>query len=169
MEQNVLPFIQDNIFSNIKIEQLNAAEKRCIVGMAKEILEKDFKPGKVFTDPKDTKAYLQLDLQDLEHEVFGVICLTQRHHMISNVQLFRGTLDGASVYCREVVKHVLEQNSGHILIYHNHPSGYPNPSDADKQITRRLVDALRLVDVRILDHIVVAKSGTYSFAEQGLL
>ena len=169
MEQNVLPFMPENIFSNINVEQLNSFEKRSVIDLAKTILEKDYLPGKPFTKPEDAKAYLQLKYQDLEHEVFAVVYLTQKHRMITIDELFRGTLDGASVYPREVVKSVLQHNAAAVLFVHNHPSGDPEPSQADRNITARLVDALKMIDVRVNDHLVVGKEGVVSFAERGLI
>lgn len=169
MEQNVLSFIPENIFSNIKVEQLNSFEKRSVIDMAKSILENDYLPGKPFTKPEEANTYLQLKYKDLEHEVFAVVYLTQKHRMITIDELFRGTLDGASVYPREVVKSVLQHNAAAVLFVHNHPSGDPEPSQADRNITARLIDALKTIDVRVLDHIVVAKEGVVSFAERGLM
>ena len=169
MEQNVLPFIQDNIFSNIKVENLNSIEERIVINMAKSILENKHRPGEQFSDPNETKTYLQLKYQDYEHEVFAMMLLTHRHRLITIDELFRGTIDGASVYPREVVKSALQHNASALVLVHNHPSGDPSPSEADKRITERLVKALKLIDVRVLDHIVVAKEGVYSFAQNGLM
>ena len=169
MEQNTLPFIPDNVFSNIKAEHLNSFEKRSVIDMAKTILENEYLPGKPFTKPEEAKTYLQLKYQDLEHEMFAVIYLSQRHRMIKIDELFRGTIDGASVYPREVVKGVLQHNAAAVMFVHNHPSGEPEPSQADKRITARLIDALKTIDVRVLDHLVVAKGGVVSFAEQDLI
>lgn len=169
MEQNVLPFIQDNIFSTIKVDDLNAIEKRFIVNMAKTILQKEYQPGKKVSNQEEAKSYFQLMYQDLEHEVFSIMCLTNKHTVITTEELFRGTIDGASVYPREVVKHVLQHNASAVMLVHNHPSGDPTPSEPDKRITRRLIKALDMIDVRVLDHIVVAKDGVISFAERGLI
>lgn len=169
MEQNVLPFISENIFSNINVENLNSFEKRSVISMAKTILENNYLPGEPFTDPEEASAYLQLKYQDLDHEVFAVIYLSQRHRMITIDELFRGTIDGVSVYPREVVKSVLQHNAAAVMFVHNHPSGEPEPSQADERITARLIDALKTIDVRVLDHVVVAKGGVVSFAKRGLL
>jgi DNA repair protein RadC len=105
----------------------------------------------------------------LEHEVFVLILLDTRHHILSIEELFRGTIDGASVYPREVVKTALRVNAAAVICTHNHPSGVAEASNADELITRRLKDALALVDVRLLDHLLVTREQVYSFAESGLL
>ncbi|MEM9058482.1 MAG: DNA repair protein RadC [Pseudomonadota bacterium] len=121
------------------------------------------------SSPKVTADFLQAELRDRPHEVFCCLCLDNRHRVISFDELFRGTIDGASVHPREVVKLALERNAAAIILAHNHPSGVPEPSQADELITRRLIDALALVDIRVLDHIVVGDCVCVSFAERGLL
>lgn len=105
----------------------------------------------------------------LEHEVFGCIWLDARHRVIEVEELFRGTLTQASVYPREVVKSALKHNAAAVIFYHNHPSGAAEPSNADEGLTRRLKEALELVDVRALDHFIIAHTKTTSFAERGLI
>ena len=101
--------------------------------------------------------------------MFACLFLDNRHRLIRFEELFRGTIDGASVHPREVVRQALAHNAAALILAHNHPSGVAEPSGADRQITRRLVDALALVDVRVLDHLVVGRGEAFSFAEQGLL
>jgi DNA repair protein RadC len=103
-----------------------------------------------------------------DYEVFGLVHLTARHRLIAVEDLFRGTIDGARVYPREVVKSALARGSASVIIFHNHPSGGSEPSQADEEVTRRLRQALALVDVRLLDHLIVAEK-IYSFAEHGIL
>ena len=122
-----------------------------------------------FTSPTDTKQYLTLKFNGLEHEVFRVLLLNNQHRLIESIELFRGTIDGASVHPREVVKAALKFNAAAIIFAHNHPSGSTSPSQADQRITDRLTSALKLIDVRVLDHIIVAGIDTYSFAEHGIL
>ena len=105
----------------------------------------------------------------LEHEVFAVLFLDTQHRLIEYSELFRGTIDSASVYPREVLKEALRLNAAAVIVSHNHPSGNPEPSAADKSLTKRLREALAMVDVRVLDHIIVGGTETTSFAEQGLL
>ncbi len=112
---------------------------------------------------------MQALLADYEHEVFALLMLDSRHRVIVFEELFRGTLDGASVYPREVVKLALEHNAAALILVHNHPSGDPEPSMADRNLTTKLQDALNLVGVRTLDHIVVGNEGCVSLAELGYL
>lgn len=125
--------------------------------------------GTAMGNPATTKKYLICKMSELKSEVFGMLMLDSQHRVIKSQNLFNGTIDGASVYPREVVRAVLEANAAAVILYHNHPSGVPEPSMADRQITRRLVDALALIDVRVLDHIIVGGTTTRSFAEDGLI
>jgi DNA repair protein RadC len=140
-----------------------------IVEAALGILAKRVSHGSVLSSPKTVKDYLVTRLADLEYEIFGLMLLTTRHRLIDCVDLFRGTLAGASVSPREVVKLTLQMNSAAVIAYHNHPSGQATPSQADELITSHLKSALALVEVRLIDHIVIATGGTFSFAESGLL
>lgn len=119
------------------------------------------------TSPESVKQFCQLQIGHLEHEVFGVLFLNNQHQLIKSELMFRGTIDGASVYPREVAKEVLLCNAAAIAIFH--PSGLTMPSVADRSITTKLIEALKLFDVRILDHIIVSHKETYSFAEAGLM
>ena len=121
------------------------------------------------TSPEDTRRYLRLQLAEREAEVFCVLFLTNRHRVIAFEEMFRGTIDGASVHPREVVKQALRLNAAAVILAHNHPSGVAEPSRADEAITRRLRDALALVDIRVLDHLIVGGCEITSFAERGLL
>lgn len=125
--------------------------------------------GDVVASPDDSRKYLILRLSELEYEVFSCLFLDTRHRVISFEEMFRGTVDGASVHPREVVKAALKHNATAVIFAHNHPSGDPEPSKADISLTRRLVEALALVDVRVLDHVVVGGVETISFAERGLI
>lgn len=120
-------------------------------------------------NPAATEAWLRASLGPLEHELFVCLHLDNRHRLIQPDVLFRGTVDGASVYPREVVKSALAHNAAAVILAHNHPSGVAEPSIADEQITRRLKAALGLVDIRVLDHLVVAAGGCVSLAARGLL
>lgn len=126
-------------------------------------------PGIELTSPTDAKDFLQLQTATLEHEVFIVIFLNNRHCVIDIEEMFRGTIDGASVYPREVVKAALAHNACAVMFAHNHPSGIAEPSQADRTITARLKKAMALVDIRVLDHFIVAGDEVLSFAEKGLL
>jgi DNA repair protein RadC len=115
------------------------------------------------------RDYLRLLLADKEYEVFVVILLSTQNHVLSIVEMFRGTLSQTSVYPREVVKTALAANAGAVIFAHNHPSGVAEPSRADEYLTKELKQALALVDVRVLDHFIVAGKSTLSFAERGLI
>jgi DNA repair protein RadC len=143
--------------------------EQSIVDRALAILARRHERGELLTNPEITKDFLRLKLADEKHEVFGCIFLTNRHSVIEVENLFTGTIDGASVYPRIVVQKALAHNAAALLAYHNHPSGCAEPSQADITITRRIRDALALVDIRLLDHLVVSVDGCVSFAERGLL
>jgi DNA repair protein RadC len=121
------------------------------------------------SNPRVTREYLMLRFAGLEHEVFTCVYLDVRHRVLACEDLFRGTWDGASVYPREVVKRALARNAGAVIFAHNHPSGVCEPSAADEHVTPRLKEALALVDIRVLDHLVVAGSQATSMSERGLL
>lgn len=141
-----------------------------IVDRAMRILEEALRyEGAAMGSPETTKKYLSCKLAGLEREVFGCLFLDSQRRVIESRELFSGTIDGASVYPREVVKACLEANAAAVILYHNHPSGVPEPSQADRAITRRLVDALALIDVQVLDHIVIGGTKSVSFSERGLL
>ncbi len=141
-----------------------------IIDQALNILESRLcTPEHVITQPGDATAYLRLHYVGLEYESFRIMFLNTRHGLITLKELFRGTIDNAAVYPREVVKAALQFNAAAVILTHNHPSGDSNPSQADQDLTKRLVDALQLIDVRVLDHIVVGGNDTYSFAQHGLM
>ena len=125
--------------------------------------------GPLLDSPAATHQFLISRLRDQPHELFCCLHLDNRHRLIAFDELFRGTIDGASVHPREVVKQALSRNAAAVILAHNHPSGVAEPSQADELITRRLREALALVDIRVLDHCIVGDSGCVSFAERGLL
>ena len=147
---------------------LNQNEQN-IINQAKAILNNELNTNQVFNNPDLVKDFCQMQLAQSECEIFGVLFMNNRHQLIQFSEMFRGTIDGASVYPREVAKQALLVNAAAVIITHNHPSGSLEPSNADEQITNRLFDALGLFDIRLLDHIIVSSSGTTSFAERGLL
>lgn len=139
-----------------------------ILEHAAEILANRYVRGDAFSNPTATHDYLRYKLGHYEREVFAVLLLDNQHRLIEFKELFQGTVDAASVYPREVVKAVLEVNAAAVIFAHNHPSGESTPSQADKRITTRLKEALALIDVQVLDHIVVGET-CVSFAERGLI
>ncbi|HRH78381.1 MAG TPA: DNA repair protein RadC [Cellvibrionaceae bacterium] len=144
----------DLINKALKVMESQAASKR-----GKEL----------FTSPKAVKRYFRLRLGQYECEYFSIAFLDNQNRLIACEDLFRGTIDGASVYPREVVKAVLQYNAAAVILAHNHPSGVVEPSKADHSITQCLRDALKLIEVKVLDHIIVGSKDTYSFAEKGYL
>ena len=140
-----------------------------ILEVARQVIDQKMQRGAEFTSPAAVKEYLRAKLAGFEHEVFAVVFLDTRHRLIEYREMFHGTIDGASVYPREVVKEALRLNAAAVILSHNHPSGNPEPSQADKVLTQRLEDALGLVEVRTLDHVIVAGCDTTSFAECGLI
>jgi DNA repair protein RadC len=145
------------------------AQLQAVLEMARRHLGQRLQRGDPLTDPAATRQYLSATRRDLPQEVFACLYLDTRHRVISWEELFRGTLDGTSVHPREVVKRALGHNAAALIFAHNHPSGVAEPSDADRRLTRRLREALALVDIRVLDHFVVGDGETVSFAERGLL
>jgi DNA repair protein RadC len=145
------------------------ASAQDVIQRASALIAQRFRAGApVIDSPARTREFLQHQIGGLEHEVFGALMLDNRHRLIRCQILFRGTIDGASVYPREVVREVLNANAAALVLFHNHPSGISMPSQADEMVTRRLREALQLIEVRVLDHVIVGES-IYSFAENGLL
>lgn len=142
---------------------------QAVMEMARRYLHEALVRGDALSSPEDTRRYLTVRLRDYPYEVFACLFLDNRHRVIHFGELFQGTIDGASVHPREVVKQALAHNAAAVIFAHNHPSGVAEPSRADEAITRRLKDALALVDIRVLDHIVIGDGETVSFAERGLL
>ncbi|MEW5889572.1 MAG: DNA repair protein RadC [Pseudomonadota bacterium] len=146
------------------------AQLRAVLEMARRALREEIATGDALSSPGAVRDYLRLTLGALAHEVFMVLLLDAQNRLIGAEELFRGTLTQTSVYPREVVKLALQRNAAAVIFAHNHPSGLCEPSAADTVLTRALKDALALVDVKVLDHFIVAGSGRpLSFAERGLL
>ncbi len=145
------------------------ARLQAALELARRHYQERMQSGCVLANPKATRDFLQMRLRDLTHEVFCCVYLDNRNRVTGFEELFRGTLDGASVHPREVVKQALARNAAAVILAHNHPSGVAEPSQADEIITHRLKEALGLVDIRVLDHIVVGDGSCESFAERGLL
>ncbi len=140
-----------------------------ILAAARQVIDQKIPRGTLFTSPAMVKDYLRTKLASFEHEVFAVLFLDSQHGLIEYVEMFHGTIDATAVYPREVVKAALRLNAAAVILSHNHPSGNPEPSRADELLTHRLKEALALVGVRTLDHVVIGGEATSSFAERGLL
>ena len=137
--------------------------------MSKRYFHDEMRETSPLTSPLATKQFLRRALAAKPYEVFACLYLDNQHQIQSFEELFKGTLNAASVYPREVMRHVIDKGAAAVIFCHNHPSGSPVASDADIQLTKRLIAALELIDVRVLDHMIVAGSEVISFAEQGIL
>ena len=159
----------DDRFTGLRPSDLSDVEKQSVVTLAMKVLAIQHRAGRLLSNPEATRNYLRLRLADYRNEVFGSLLLDNRHRIIAMRDLFQGTIDGASIHPRVVVQQAMEENAAAVVFFHNHPSGVAEPSHADEAITRRLKDALALVDVRVLDHFVVSAGESVSFAQRGLL
>jgi DNA repair protein RadC len=137
--------------------------------LARRYFEETLPIGEAIRSPADTETFLLARLRDRPHEVFCCLYLDNRHRVLRFEELFRGTIDGTSVYPREVVKQALAVNAAAIILAHNHPSGVAEPSQADERITRRIKSALELVDIRLLDHLIIGDGISTSLASRGML
>jgi DNA repair protein RadC len=149
--------------------QAKYAQLQAVMEMARRALKEKITSGSALNSPSAVREYLRLKLQALPHEVFVALFLDAQNRVIEVEELFRGTLTQTSVYPREVVKRALHHNAGAVIFAHNHPSGIAEPSHADETLTQALKQALALVDVRVLDHFIVAGSAVVAFAERGLI
>ena len=140
---------------------------QAVMEMARRTLDEDMKAGDALDSPEAVRAYLRLILHGKEYEVFCCVFLDAQNRVIAVEELFRGTLTQTSVYPREIIKRALFHNAGALILAHNHPSGVAESSQADRQLTRRLAEALALVDKRVLDHFIVAGASSLSFKESG--
>jgi len=148
---------------------LPGQERQAALEMARRHLLQQLQRDNALENPDTTRNYLASRLRHYRHEVFACLFLDNRHRVIAFEELFRGTIDGASVHPREVVIRALHHNAAAVILAHNHPSGIAEPSRADIGLTRRLADALALVDIRVPDHLVIGDGQAVSFAERGLL
>jgi len=150
--------------------QYTSIQEDPLIRQAIRLLEKRiFKRGAKLTDPTSVQEYLRLKLASEALEVFAVLFLDTTHRVLAFERMFHGTIDGASVYPRAVLKRAIEHNCAAVIFAHNHPSGQTKPSYADREITNRLKSVLEMVDIRVLDHFIVGKGQPYSFAQAGLL
>jgi DNA repair protein RadC len=145
------------------------AQLQAVLEMGRRHLYESLARGEPLSSPAQTARFLGAKLRDYPYEVFAVLFLDNRHRVIAFEELFRGTIDGASVHPREVVRRAIACNAAAVILAHNHPSGVTEPSSADQRITARLREALALVDVRVLDHLIIGDGPCCSLAERGLL
>lgn len=151
-------------FGTVKYVQLLAA-----LELGRRYLQAELETGDVFTSPEQTRDFLILKLRAYPYEVFACLYLDNQHRLLCFDELFRGTIDGAQVHAREVVRSALKYNAAAVIFAHNHPSGTAEPSQSDINLTQQLKKALDLVDVRVLDHLIIGNGAATSFAERGLL
>jgi len=169
MKQPRLRLVErENRFAGIKPADLSETEAESVMDLALRVLATKHKKGRTLENPEQTQAYLRLHLAERPNEVFVCLFLDNKHRLIAMEELFQGTIDGASVHPREVVRRAIQVNAAALIMAHNHPSGVAEPSQADVRITHRLRDALSLLDIRVLDHVVVATEGSVSLAERSL-
>lgn len=147
-----------------KATQLSAILELCRRTLHQKVMQSD-----IITSPESTREYVQLHFQGLQREQFACLFLDTRHRVIALETLFQGTLNAATVHPREVVKQALSLNAASLILCHNHPSGDPEPSQADIHITHRLKEALQLVEIQVLDHMIVGQGEILSMAERGLI
>jgi len=162
-EASETQFCEANGLGQAKFVQMQA-----VLEMSRRYLQERMQRGDTLTDPDAVRQYLASKLRDERSEVFACVFLDNRHRVITYEELFRGTIDGASVHPREVIKRALKHNAAAVILAHNHPSGIAEPSQSDEAITQKLKDALGLLDVRVLDHFIIGDQ-VMSFAERGLL
>jgi DNA repair protein RadC len=170
-----------SIMNQLSIDGLNALKvKDCsgryrvipnesIIAAAQELLEARVNQQEVFSKPERVKSFLLQKLGHFNYEVFAVLFLDAQHRLIQYQEMFRGTVNQTAVYPREVAKLALEFNACAVILTHNHPSGSPEPSSADLLLTKGIKESLALFEIRVLDHVIVARQQTLSFAEKGLL
>ena len=142
---------------------------RCALDQARDIISRYYQRGVQLCSPDDVRRCVMVELAPLEHEEFGIILLDNQNQLLHREILFRGTLNSVSVHPREVIKRVLKHNAAAVILVHNHPSGEPEPSRCDIQLTKKLQELLEILDVRLLDHFIVAGTETVSMAERGLV
>lgn len=161
---NQQDFCQAKGLGQAKYVQLQAT-----LEMARRYFEEQLAKPHAFSSAAEARLFLSAKLRDQVHEVFALLSLDSQHRLIKFRTMFYGTIDSASVYPRVLVKQALEDNAAAVILAHNHPSGIAEPSQADQHITRRIIDAMALVDIKVLDHFVIGDGQTVSFAERGLM
>jgi len=164
IDSNQAQFCETKGLGAVKYAQIQAA-----IELGRRYLQAELEVGDAFTSPDQTRDFLTLKLRAYPYEVFACLYLDSRHRLISFDELFRGTIDSAQVHAREIVRAALKYNAAAVIFSHNHPSGVAEPSQSDISLTSQLVKALKLVDIRVLDHLIIGNGTTISFAERGLI
>jgi DNA repair protein RadC len=159
----------ESVLEEKGIGEARAARLLALPELARRYYEESLPAGTAIRSPADTEAFLLAKMRHLGHELFCCLFLDNRHRVLRFDEMFRGTIDGTSVYPREVVKEALAVNAAAVILAHNHPSGVAEPSQADERITRRLKSALELVDIRLLDHLIIGEGRATSLASRGLV
>ncbi len=159
---------EDRFCQSKGVGQAKYVQLQAVVEMSRRYLDEKIHRGDAMSSVNDVKRYLQSRLQHYPFEVFSCLFLDNKHRVIEYEELFRGTIDSASVHPREVVRRVLHHNAAAIVLAHNHPSGVAEPSESDKAITQKLQQALQLIEVRLLDHFIIGDD-VISFAERGMM
>lgn len=167
--RNLLTASREDVCEAPGLGEAKYAQLQAALEIGRRHLGERLARGRSLESPADTKAFLHACLRDRPYEVFCALFLDNRHRVLAFEELFRGTLNGTAVYPREVVKRALKLNAAAVILVHNHPSGVAEPSRADEVLTERLKEALGLVEIRVLDHIVVGDGEMASLAERGLL
>ncbi len=167
--RSLLHASNDDLLACHGIGRARLGALRALPELARRYFEASLPCGEAIRSPSDTESFLKARMQHLDHELFCCLYLDNRHRVLRFDELFRGTIDGTSVYPREVVKEALGINAAAVILAHNHPSGVAEPSQADERITQRLKSALELVDIRLLDHLIVGDGPATSLASRGLL
>lgn len=165
----LLSATQQRFCSHLGLGVAKYTQLQAVLEMSRRYLEAELIRGKALESSEDAGKFLTMKMRDLPHEVFALLLLDTQNRVIHYEELFRGTLDAASVYPREVVKLVLEYNASSVILAHNHPSGVAEPSTSDEIITDRLKKALKSVDIKVLDHLVIGEGKPVSFVARGLL
>jgi DNA repair protein RadC len=158
-----------NLFIHRADGAVEAATSEQILSAARQVLAHRVRRGATLNSPRRVYEYLTVKLGTLDYEVFGLVLTDKRHKVIECVELFRGTIDGASVYPREIVKLILERQAASVVLFHNHPSTVCDVSHADELITQRLRDCLAMIEVKVIDHLIIGGGSVFSMAEKGLL
>lgn len=158
-----------NRFAGIFHADLSAEELERVKELALKALTAKVRDGRVLKNPTDTRDYLCLKMAEYTNEVFGIVLLSTRNKVLGIRELFTGTINGTAVHPRVIVQHVLELNAAAVILFHNHPSGVAEQSASDELLTRKVQSALSTIDVRVLDHLIIAGGECLSFAERGML